>query len=63
MYKRQAYAYKKEYDLAIECYKRAIELKPDNPGAYNNWGMALKDRGKTDEAEEKFNKARELMQR
>jgi tetratricopeptide (TPR) repeat protein len=57
-----AYAYKKEYGLAIECYKRAIELKADNPDVYKNWGKVLKNMGRMDEAQAKFDKAEQLLQ-
>lgn len=47
----------KEYDVAIEMYKKAIELKPNYANAYINWAMALRRLGKYDEAIEKCKKA------
>ena len=32
------------------CYRRVVELRPDDAGAHNNLGGALWHRGKIDEA-------------
>ena len=32
---------------AIKIYKRIIEIEPNNIAAYNNWGIALYELGKT----------------
>ncbi|VDN45416.1 unnamed protein product, partial [Dibothriocephalus latus] len=47
-------------DLAIETYKRAIELQPNFPDAYCNLANALKEKGKVSEAEEYYNTALRL---
>ena len=36
-------------DLAIDTYKRAIELQPNFPDAYCNLANALKEKGKVGE--------------
>jgi tetratricopeptide (TPR) repeat protein len=35
---------------AIDCYRRALELKPDYAEAHSNLGLALKEQGKLDDA-------------
>ena len=35
----------KQYDAALESYKKALEIKPDYAEAYFNMGIALKDKG------------------
>ena len=45
---------------AIVCYRRAIELKPNWAGAYQNMGKALKQQGKLDEAALCFQRVAEL---
>ncbi|RVE46689.1 hypothetical protein evm_008652 [Chilo suppressalis] len=47
-------------DLAIETYRRAIELQPDFPDAYCNLANALKEKGLVSEAEECYNMALHL---
>ena len=44
-------------DEAIVSFNKAVSLKPDYAGAYNNMGNALKDQGKLDEAIASYNKA------
>ena len=44
-------------DEAIEAYKKALSIKPDNAEAYNNMGNALQDQGKLEEAVEAYTKA------
>lgn len=55
-----------EYLEASEEYERATELNPKTPGAYSNWGLALKDlaeRTKSgSEAEKLYNEAFEKYQ-
>jgi predicted O-linked N-acetylglucosamine transferase (SPINDLY family) len=46
---------------AFECYKKAVELKPDYTEAYNNIGSALKDMGRAEEALEYYRKALEIV--
>lgn len=47
-------------DLAIETYKRAIELQPNFPDAYCNLANALKEKGLVAEAEQAYNTALQL---
>jgi Flp pilus assembly protein TadD len=44
----------------IDCYQKAIELKPDYADAYNNLGIALKAQNKLEAAIEQYQKAIEL---
>lgn len=45
---------------AIAAYNKAIELKPDDPGTHNNYGLALAQDKKYPEAEAELKKAAEL---
>ena len=47
-------------DLAIDTYKRAIELQPNFPDAYCNLANALKEKGLVSESEECYNTALRL---
>lgn len=38
------------YDAASDCYKKAIEMKPDFIGAYNNLGVVYEKKNDTDSA-------------
>jgi tetratricopeptide (TPR) repeat protein len=49
-----------EYDKAIESYKEAIELKPDDAAAYYNLGNAYNDLGEYAQAIESYKKAIKL---
>ena len=42
---------------AIECYKKAISIKPDYAEAHNNIGNAFHDQGKLKEAIGAYNSA------
>ncbi len=55
--KGNMHAKKGELDLAIECYKRASELDPDDEKPLFNLGLALKRMGKFDEAIQAYDKA------
>jgi tetratricopeptide (TPR) repeat protein len=44
-----AYNDKGENDKAIECYQKAIAIKPDHE-AFNNMGNAYDDKGENDKA-------------
>lgn len=47
---------------AFEKYQKAVEIKPDDPKVFSNWGIALADMAKGkegDEAEGLFNQALE----
>jgi protein O-GlcNAc transferase len=43
--------------LAIDTYRRAIELQPNFPDAYCNLANALKEKGQVQEAEDCYNTA------
>jgi len=38
------------YDLAIECFKKTVQLNPNFTEAYNNLGTSLQEKGQFDEA-------------
>lgn len=42
-------------DLAVDTYRRAIELQPNFPDAYCNLANALKEKGQVADAEECYN--------
>lgn len=44
-------------DLAIDTYRRAIELQPNFPDAYCNLANALKEKGQVQDAEDCYNTA------
>jgi tetratricopeptide (TPR) repeat protein len=53
-----AYGEKSNYDKAIECYQKVIELKPDYvDAAYFNMGKAYQHLNNQDKANEYFEKA------
>ena len=39
-----------ELEAAVECYKKAIEIKPDHAEAYGNMGFVLKSKFDLDTA-------------
>ena len=47
--------------MAIQMYKRAIELQPNYPDAYCNLANALKEKGHVDRAEECYGHALSLQ--
>jgi len=47
-------------DLAVDTYRRAIELQPNFPDAYCNLANALKEKGDVKDAEECYNTALRL---
>jgi tetratricopeptide (TPR) repeat protein len=53
-----------EYDAAVakalEAYQKSIELKPDDPGAHNNFAIALGKAKKFDQMQAELKKATEL---
>jgi tetratricopeptide (TPR) repeat protein len=55
-----AYGKKGEYDRAIEAYRKALELKPDDHKAWYNLGLAYFAKGEHDLAIEAYRKALEL---
>jgi len=55
-----AYSKKGEYDRAIEAFRKALELKPDDHAAWYNLGLAYDMKGEYDRAIEAFRKALEL---
>ena len=44
-------------DEAVACYRMALDLKPDSPGAHNNLGTALAQQGLLEEAVQCFRRA------
>ena len=48
------------FEDAVASFRRAIDLKPNFPEAYNNLGGALKETGEFGQAIAAFNKALEL---
>ena len=54
------FSLKRLIDLAIDTYRRAIELQPNFPDAYCNLANALKEKGHVAEAEECYNTALRL---
>jgi Flp pilus assembly protein TadD len=48
---------KGDKDKAIECYQKAIDIKPDEHKAFNNMGLAYADKGDKDKAIECYQKA------
>ena len=47
----------REFDAAIESYKKALEIKPDYAEAYYNMGNALKDKGDPEAAIDSYKQA------
>jgi tetratricopeptide (TPR) repeat protein len=58
--KGNEYFYKEEYNKAIQCYDRALEIEPNNADIWNNKGHALDDLGNHEEAIQCYDKALEL---
>jgi tetratricopeptide (TPR) repeat protein len=48
------------YDKCFDAYKKAIELKPDDPAYYNNFALALAKDKKIEEAKTNLDKAAQL---
>ncbi len=48
---------KKEYDKAIELYKKAIAINPKDTSFYYNLGLAYYEKKEYDKAIESYNKA------
>ena len=46
-----------EFDMAIETFKKALLIKPNNAQVYYNMGNTYQDHGKMDEAIEYYNKS------
>jgi len=49
-----------DYAKGIEYYKKAVELKPDDPAYHNNYALALAKAKKLDEAQAELTKAAQL---
>ena len=47
----------RQFDAAIESYKKALEIKPDYAEAYYNMGNALKDKGNPEAAIDSYQQA------
>ena len=50
-----------KFSEAVDCYRRALELKPEFVAATINLGVALRELGKLDEAAECYRKAIEIQ--
>jgi len=46
-----------QFDAAIDCYKKALKIKPNYAEAYYNMGVALKDKGDLEEAIDSYKQA------
>lgn len=53
----QNYYYLKNYDEAMNIYKKLMNLKPKFPDAHYNYGLVLEAKGLKDEALEEFNES------
>ncbi len=58
--KGAALAQSGQFEEALECYDRAIELKPDDAGAWNNKGIALYSLERYEEAKSALEQATRL---
>jgi tetratricopeptide (TPR) repeat protein len=58
--KGNEYYYRKEYNNAIQCYDKALEIEPNDSKAWNNKGTALGQLGNYEEAIKCFDKALEM---
>jgi len=56
----QIYANLKQWDRAIECDRKEIEIEPRNPALYTGLGEALQQNGQTQESIAAFRKAIQL---
>jgi len=52
--------YKGNYELALEAFDKAIEIKPDDAKTWSNKGVALGKLGRYDDALKAFDKAIEI---
>lgn len=52
-----------QYEDAIQCYVKAIELNPEHTDAWNNLGLSLLKIGRTEEAKECNIKVKKLKQK
>jgi len=50
----------KYIDSAIQSFKQVIHLMPENASAWNHLGICYKEKGKTDESKQYFNRARDI---
>lgn len=53
----------KRYEKAYDCYKRALELGPNDPMYLATYALALRDHGKYEEADAYFTRALDLLPR
>lgn len=60
LYRAAAYLYQRDYGQAVKDYDRAIEINPQDAGAYNNRGLAFDNLGEHRKAIEDFNRAIEI---
>ena len=58
--KGNEYYYKKEYNNAIQCFDKALEIDPNNASTWNNKGLVLDHLRKYDDAIQCYDKALEI---
>jgi Flp pilus assembly protein TadD len=54
---------KQDVDRAIAQYEKALTLRPEDPNAHYNLGVALQEKGETERAAREYEKAREFEPR
>jgi len=59
----KAYLALNKYDAAIASLRRAIELQPEQPGAYYQLGVAYRKSGQLDRAANEFERIKFLKSR
>lgn len=55
-----AYYKKRQYDVAIEQFRRAIDRRPDSPSYHLHLARALRDNGNTQQAKQSYERAMQL---
>lgn len=55
-----AYYKKRQYDVAIEQFRRAIDRRPDSPAYHLHLARALRDNGNTQQARQSYERALQL---
>ena len=53
----QTHLQQRNFDLAVQCFRRGIALRPDSPSLWSHLGIALQESGQSKEAIESFRKA------
>jgi protein O-GlcNAc transferase len=47
----------RRFDLAIQCFRKGLEMRPDSPALWSHLGIALQESGQSAESIESFRKA------